>query len=142
MATTKSDLVRSALTKLAVTGYDYDIDPEEIKSGAIVLEQMMADWDARGIKCGYSFAEFPDAVDVSRPANVPDIAYKAIVYQLAIELADSYGKQITASVQAGASSGMSSLLNAIQFVPLASYGNRMPRGLRYLARCPRPAAAS
>jgi hypothetical protein len=128
MATTKGDLARRALSKLSVTGWDYEIDPEELKSACVSLEDMMAQWDANGIKVGYSFAEFPDAVEVSSPANVPDIAYKAIVYALAIEIADSYGKQVTAAIQAGASSGMSSLLSAIAYVPRSTYGNNMPRG--------------
>jgi hypothetical protein len=128
MATTKSDIVASALNKLAVTGFDYEIDPEELKAGVVALEYMMADWDARGIKIGYAFAADPETANISDPVGIPDIAYRAVTYHLAIDLADTYGKAVTQSVNAGASSAMTSLLSAIQFLPTVQYPNRMPRG--------------
>lgn len=145
MATTKSDIVASALNKLAVTGFDYEIDPEELKAGVVALEYMMADWDARGIKVGYRFANDPETANISDPVGTPDIAFRAMTYHLAIDLADSYGKQVTQSIAAGATSAMSSLLSAIQYVPEATYPSRMPRGsgnqIRYnrYARFYRPA---
>lgn len=128
MATTKSDIVASALNKLAVTGFDYEIDPEELKAGVVALEYLMADWDARGIKIGYRFAADPETANISDPCGLPDIGYRAVVYQLAIDLADTYGKQVTQSIAAGANSAMTSLLSAIQFIPEMQYPNRMPRG--------------
>lgn len=128
MATTKSDLVRSALSKLAVVGYDYDIDPEELRGGLIALEEMMTDWFARGICTGYALAEYPEAAQGGDDAEINPAARRAIVYSLAIQLADSYGKQVSQSVAAGASSGMTSLLASIQQIPGALYPSRMPRG--------------
>jgi hypothetical protein len=128
MATTKSDIVASALNKLAVTGFDYEIDPEELKSGVTTLEYLMADWDARGIKIGYNFAADPETANISDPCGLPDIAFRAVTYQLAIDLADTYGKQVTQSIAASANSGMTSLLSAVQYQPQVQYPNRMPRG--------------
>lgn len=128
MATTKSDLVRSALSKLGVVGYDYDIDPEELRGGLIALEEMMTDWAARGICTGYALAEFPEAAQGGDDSETNPYARKAIVYSLAVQLADSYGKQITQTIAAGASSGMTSLLVAIQQQPASLYPRRMPRG--------------
>lgn len=128
MATTKSDLVRSALKRLAVTGFDYEIDPEELKSGVITLEQMMAAWDARGIKAGYQFADNPETADINADAGVPDIAFMAITCSLAMELADTYGKVISQNLAMSAASGMNSLLAAIQHQPQMQYPSRMPRG--------------
>lgn len=128
MATTKSDIVASALNKLAVTGFDYEIDPEELKTGVAMLEYLMADWDARGIKIGYRFSPDPETANISDPCGLPDIAFRAVTYQLAIDLADTYGKQVTQSIAAGASSAMTSLLSATQFIPEVQYPNRMPRG--------------
>ena len=125
---TKSDLVTSALNKLAVNGFDYEIDPEEVKTGVTALEYLMADWDARGIKIGYNFAADPETADITEQSGLPDIAFRAATYSLAIDLADTYGKAVSASVSAGASSGMTSLLNATQYVPVVQYPNRMPTG--------------
>jgi len=51
-----------------------------------------------------------------------------VTYQLAIDLADTYGKQVTQSIAASANSGMTSLLSAVQYQPQVQYPNRMPRG--------------
>lgn len=125
---TKSDIATAALNKLGVTGFDYEIDPEELKTVVTALEYLMADWDARGIKIGYKFAADPETADITADSGLPDIAYRAVTYQLAIDSADSYGKQVTQSVSAGASSAMSALLNAIQYKPVVQYPNRMPLG--------------
>lgn len=135
MALTKSDLVKQALQKLAVTGFDAEINPEEIKAGVITLEEMMAAWDAQGIKCGYKFAALPETADAEADAGVPDIARQAIAYNLAILRADAYGKQVSQSVLMMADAGMTALLAAIAFIPTMQYPGRMPRGsgntLRY-----------
>lgn len=128
MAKTKSDIVASALNKLAVTGFDYEIDPEELKAGVVALESLMADWDARGIKIGYAFAADPETANISDPCGLPDIAFRAVTYHLAIDLADSYGKQVSQSIAAGANSAMTSLMSATQYIPQVQYSSRMPRG--------------
>lgn len=128
MATTKNDLVRSALTKLAVVGYDYDIDPEELRGGLITLEEMITGWEARGIHTCYALAAYPEAAQGQDDSEINPQARQAIVYALAIQLADSYGKQVSQSVAAGAAAGMNSLLVAIQNTPSVIYPHRMPRG--------------
>lgn len=128
MAVRKSDLVRDALTKLAIIDYDYDIDPAEFRTGLIAMEVMMASWDARGIKCGYIIAPTPEMAKAEDDAGIPDIARRAIAYSLAIDIAPTYGKAITQEVAAGASSGMTDLLAAIQYLPTVQYPRNMPRG--------------
>lgn len=128
MAVRKSDLVRDALTKLGIVDYDYDIDPAEFRTGLIAMEVMIASWDARGIKFGYIIAPTPEEAKGEDDAGIPDIARKAIIYNLAIEMADSYGKTVSQTTAAGASSGMSDLLSAIQYIPSVQYPRNMPRG--------------
>lgn len=128
MTVRKSDLVRDALSKLGIIDYDYDIDPAEFRTGLIALETMIASWDARGIKFGYIIAPTPEQAKGEDDAGIPDIARKAIVYHLAIEMADSYGKAISPTVASGAAVGMSDLLSAIQYIPQVQYPSNMPRG--------------
>lgn len=125
---TKSDIAQRALARLAITGFSFEVDPEEIREAVIALEYQMADWDARGIKCGYRFAVSPETANVADESGLPDIAFKAVTDQLAITLSDSYGKQPSQMLVAGASASMTSLLNAIQFIPVVQYPNRMPLG--------------
>lgn len=128
MAVRKSDLVRDALSKLAIINYDYDIDPEEFRTGLIAMEVMIASWDARGIKFGYIISPTPEQAKGEDDAGIPDIARKAIVYNLAIELAPTYGKEISQAISVGASSGMTDLLSAVQYIPQVQYPRNMPRG--------------
>lgn len=128
MATTKSDLVRSALSKLGIVGYDYDIDPEELRGGLIALEEMIAEWVSRGINTCYALASYPEEALGQDDSGINPAARQAIVYALAIKLADSYGKQVSQSVAAGAAAGMNSLLVSIQNTPEVIYPHRMPRG--------------
>jgi len=125
---TKANLAQKALSKIGVTGFDYEVDPEEIKDAIVELEYMMADWDARGIKCGYQFAADPETVEASQESGLPDIAFRAVTTNLAVAIAPMYGKEASQSVFAAASASLGSLLNAIQFVPATQYGSRMPLG--------------
>ncbi len=129
MATaTKADIVNGALRKLGIVDLNADVDPGEIRNGLVVLEEMMAYWDAQGTKLGYNFSVLPEEARGEDTLGVPDIARQAMAYHLAIFLADSYGKQITQSIMLGASTAMQALLAAIAWVPMVKYGRRMPRG--------------
>ena len=60
MARTKGDTVRLALAKIGVTSFGYEVPPDQLRDGLIVLESMMAAWDANGVKVGYKLADTPE----------------------------------------------------------------------------------
>lgn len=128
MTTTKNDLVRQALKKLAVTGFDYEVDPSESESGLVELEAMMAEWDGQGIRVGYHLANTPEEADGSDDAGIPDFSRNAIVYNLAMRIAPEYGKEPSGAVVAGASQSLSRLMTATAYIPTVKYPRRMPRG--------------
>jgi hypothetical protein len=128
MARTKGDTVRAALAKIGVTGYGYEIAPDELRDGLILLENLMASWDADGIKTGYKFADTPETAQAESDTGLPDIAYKAVDSNLALDLADLYGKQVSQLLLNAASAGYSQMLSATTYIPEMAYGRRMPRG--------------
>lgn len=128
MARTKGDTVRAALAKIGVTGYGYEIAPDELRDGLICLENLMAAWDSTGIKIGYRFADTPETAQSESDSGLPDIAYRAVDNNLACELADLFGKQVSQLVAGSAAAGMSQLLAAVVYIPEMQYPGRMPRG--------------
>jgi len=128
MATLKSDLIRQALAKLAVTGYDYDIDPEEVRTALIELESMMTEWDGQGIRVGYQLGITPEEANSSEVAGSYDWARNAIVCNLAVRLAPNYGKQVPPELALNASQALGRILTANPVLPEVPYSNRMPRG--------------
>jgi len=128
MARTKGDFVRAALAKIGVTGFGYELQPDQLQDGLIVLENLMAAWDAQGIKCGYKFAETPESAQAESDAGLPDVAFRAVDNSLACDLADLYGKQVSQLVVAAASAGVSQLLATFAYIPEMAYPTRMPRG--------------
>jgi len=128
MATLKSDLIRQSLAKLAITGYDYDIDPEEVDTALIELETMMTEWDGQGIRVSFTLAVSPEEALASQPAGSYDWARNAIVCNLAVRLAPNYGKQVPPELALNAAQSMSRILTATPVLPEVQYTARMPRG--------------
>lgn len=128
MTTTKNDLVRQALKKLAVTGFDYEVDPSESESALVELESMMAEWDGQGIRVGYNLANSPEEANGADDSGVLDFSRNAIIYNLALRVAPEYGKEPSPAVVSGAGQSISRLLTAIAYIPTVKYPRRMPRG--------------
>lgn len=128
MARTKGDTVRAALAKIGVTGYGYEVAQDELRDGLIMLENLMASWDADGIKIGYNFADTPETALAESDSGLPDISYRAVDSNLACDLADLYGKQVSQLLYNTASAGYSQMLSATAYVPVFAYPTRMPRG--------------
>lgn len=89
MAKTKGELVSAALNELGIADYEFDISPDELETGVRRLDSMMAQWSAIGAVLNYPFGELDSATD----SGIPDVAEEAVITNLAIRLASSYGKQ-------------------------------------------------
>lgn len=128
MATTKSDIIRQALSKLGITGYDYDIDPEEVTTALIELETMMAEWDGQGIRVSYALADSPEEAKGEDNAGIFDWSRHGIVANLAVRIASNYGKEVSQSLALTATQALNRILTANPVLPHVQYPNRMPRG--------------
>jgi hypothetical protein len=56
---------------------------------------MMAEWNAKGIRLAYPIPGSPEDSDLDAQSDVPDSANEAIITNLAMRLAPSYGKQVS-----------------------------------------------
>lgn len=127
---TKSDIIKSALRKLGVTGFDSETDPQEFDAALVELESMMTEWDGRGIRVSYKLGTSTDTALTSEDAGIRDWARQGIVANLAMRLATDYGKPITQDLAMQASAGMSSILaaTATDNIYLTQYPRNMPVG--------------
>ena len=94
MAYTKRQFVEAALTEIGLASYVFDIQPEQLEYARRRLDAMMADWNGKGLRLSYPIPASPEQGSLAEETNVPDSANEAVILNLALRLAPSYGKQI------------------------------------------------
>jgi hypothetical protein len=122
---TKSELVSQALGQLGIADYEFDITPEEIDTGVKRMDAMIATWSDENVFLSYTMGG-----EASEPSGVPDVAVEAVVMNLAIRLAPSYGKQVSPEVATLAKSSLNSL-RRFSTAPRQRQMPQMPRGAGY-----------
>jgi hypothetical protein len=105
MAKTKNEIVTSALTEIGIADFEFDATTAEGLSGVDRLNTMMAYWSSININVSYNFEGA-----VGADSGLPISSYEAVIANLAIRLATSYGKQIPQQVLASAKAGLTALL--------------------------------
>lgn len=111
MSYTKRQFVTDALEEIAVADYDFDLQPEQLQSALRKLDTMMATWNAKGLRLSYPIPSSPENSNLDDETNVPDSANEAIITNLAIRLAPSYGKQVSIDTKQAAYAAYNALLS-------------------------------
>lgn len=124
--TTKRQLIEAAHAELGLADYVFDLPSEQLQLALRRLDAMMADWNGMGLRLGYAIPGSVEGGDLDTEAGVPDRAWEAIVANLAIRLAPSFGKQVAAETKATAERGLNMLLGKV-LPPEMSLG-RIPAG--------------
>ena len=129
MSYTKGELVFSALEEIGIASYEYDVSAEQVDSGVRRLDAMMAEWDAKGIKVSYPISQ-TDKSFTTDDSNVPDWAWEAIITNLALKMAPSYGKEPSMQTKISAKKSLNTLLGLFAG-SRESQLESMPRGAGY-----------
>jgi hypothetical protein len=119
---TGADMVYGALRKLGVRTAESPIEDFEMSDGIETLNDMLSEWDGRGIKLG--FTPIDNSSDTIR---VPRMAHDCIKSNLAIRLAPDYEKPVSAELAATAVSGTDSLLISTVHLEV-DYPDTLPKG--------------
>jgi len=135
MSYTKGELVLEALNEIGIADYDFDIGTEQTESAMRRLDAMMAQWDSKGIKLGYPIPSTADGSELAQDSNISDVAWEAVILNLAIRVAPSYGKTVAQETRILAKAAMNSLYSISS--PVAEMQLRqMPKGAGYKADYP------
>lgn len=105
----KRQLVKAALSEIGLATYAFDLSADQIEEATLRLDAMMLEWNARGIRIGYPITSSPDDADANADSGIPDSAYKAVITNLALELAPSYGKTVGSETRAMARQSLNTL---------------------------------
>jgi len=111
MGYTRRDFINGAFEEIGLASYAYDATAEELTGAMRRLDGMMAEWNARGIRIGYPIPSGPATGQLTDETAVPDSAWEAVVLNLAIRIAPSYGKNVMPATMTGAKRAFNALLN-------------------------------
>ena len=125
---TKREIVEAAFEEIGLAAYVYDLSPEQLQSGMRKLDRMVAVWNNRGIRLGYPLPSTSTGSDLDDDANVPDSANQALILNLAIQIAPSFGKVVSPDTRVGAKQALQGLLNKSTFPIERQLPGSMPAG--------------
>lgn len=128
MAKTKGDIVRKALRRIGVASRATltDVEPESMADALEDLEDMMAQWDADGIKIGYAFSSEPPNPDDQ--SGLDDWAINGVSLNLAVQISSDYMRPVSAQLAIDAFDSKKTIRKAIISVPSLDRRNDMPVG--------------
>jgi hypothetical protein len=128
MGWTKRQFVAAAFEEIGMASYVFDLQPQQFESALRRIDTMMASWNAMGIRLGYPMPSSPQFSDIDAESEVPDSANEAIITNLAIKLAPSYGKQVMPETKATAKETYNTLLSRAAVPMEQQLPSTMPYG--------------
>lgn len=106
MGWTKMQLVKAAFEEMGLADYVFDLSPEQIQSALLRQDSMIGRW--KGVNIHWPF-EAPNDISGETDTNCPDYAVEAIILNLAVRLAPSYGKSLSPATLAHATTAFDTL---------------------------------
>lgn len=128
MGWTKGQYVEQALVEIGLAPYFVDMQPEQLNSVLVRLDNMMATWNAQGIRLGYPLNSSPQNSSLDDLTNIPDSANQAVVSNLAVSIAPIFGKQLTIETKKTARDGYKALLSIAARPNEMQYIDTLPLG--------------
>ena len=110
MSYTKRQIILSAMSEIGLSSYSFDLSADQIEQALWRLDAMMEDWVTRGIRLGYPSAASPELSNAYTETNLPGYAQTAVITNLAVQIAPSYGKAVSPQTLATARASLNSLL--------------------------------
>lgn len=131
MGWTKRQIIQQAFDEIGLAPYVFDLTADQLESALRRLDSMIALWDSKGIRLGYPLPSNPQNSDLDSQTNMPDMAVEAAFLQLAIRIAPSYGKVVSAETKTSAKQAYDSLLVQFAVPPEMHIPAGYPAGAGY-----------
>ena len=135
MGYTKGELVHSALNEIGISDYDFDVAPEQTESALRRLDSMIQEWNARGLKLYYPYSTSAGGSSLDTDTELPGSAIEAVITNLAIRIAPSYGKIVSPDTKATARHALNTLYISSS-EPREMQLPSMPKGAGYKSEYP------
>jgi hypothetical protein len=128
MSWTKRELLDQAFGELALPGYIFDLEAEDITSAIRRLDSMIASWGSKGINLSYPLSSGADTTDPDQDSQLPEHAVFAVTSNLAIRIAPTYGKMVSAETRTSARQAYLALLTQCSTIPSMQFDRTLPKG--------------
>ena len=128
MGYSKRQFVEAALTEIGLASYPFDAYPEQMETALRRLDAMIETWNGRGVRIGYAIPGSPQNSDLDTPTGVPDWCNEAIITELAIRLAPSFGKTISVDTRVTAKQAFNTMLARSMQPPQVQLPGNTPLG--------------
>ena len=128
MGYSKRQFVEAAFEEIGLASYVFDLSPQQIESACRRLDAMMASWNALGIRLGYPLPGSPQITNIDEQTFVPDSAYEAIITNLGVKIAPSYGKTVSVDTKITAKQTYDTLLSRAAMPIEQQLPDTMPEG--------------
>ena len=117
----------AALTEIGLSSYAFDLSTDQLNQALIRLDSMMAEWNARGVRLGYPVPGDVGGSSLQQDSGIPDSAQTAVITNLAIQIAPSYGKVVSTQTLTTARQAWNTLLS-IAAAPIEMNLGMVPLG--------------
>ena len=125
MGWTKGQFVLAAFEEIGLGDYAFDLSPEQMQSALVRLDVMIGGWNKVNIHWPF---EPPNEIDQNTDTKAPIYSLRAIITNLAIEIAPSYGKVISKDTKEASITAYQVLLNSSVDLPPTKAIPQMLRG--------------
>lgn len=109
MGYTRRQFIDAALEELGLAEYTFDIQPEQYQGAARRLDSMLLDWNGRGLRLGPNISGTAAGADLETDMGLPDVANEAVIANLAVKVAPSFGKTPSPDTKAAARFALNTL---------------------------------
>lgn len=124
----KRQIADDAFAEIGIASYAFDVTAGEIVIAMRRLDGLAAQWYPQGIAAGYSFPAAGEFSDPDQDAGIPDSAYTMYYTNLALRLAPTYGKTISAQTLLMAKSSIEDYRLGVTSIPERCFPSTMPVG--------------
>ena len=110
---TKRQIILAALTEIGIASYAFDSTADQLQNALQRLDVMMGVWQRKGIVFvpdPYPISTDPSVTDLDEDTNAPEDALEAMILNLAVRIAPSYGKKVMQDTKFNAKFAYNTLL--------------------------------
>lgn len=120
---TASSVINDILQEIFVQANEQQVQAVDYQTAQRYMNRFMAQLDADGVKLGYTVVSNP-----SDPITVPAGAINGIIYNVAMQLSNSYDIDVSPSLVANAQSSMETMRKLGVSIPKMNYPSTLPIG--------------